>query len=60
VRQNRPLVTPAPDSAIQHFHDKLLHLKDMLKTDLGRRLGERRHAFMVQFLQQVDEELGVV
>jgi uncharacterized protein len=27
---------------------------------LGRRLGERRHAFMEQFLQQVDEELDVV
>ena len=32
-----------PHSAIQHFHDKLVHIKDRLKTSYGRQLGERRH-----------------
>jgi hypothetical protein len=30
-------------SAIQHFHDKLLHVKDRLKTEPGKRMGQKRH-----------------
>ncbi|KAK1222867.1 hypothetical protein PQX77_014289 [Marasmius sp. AFHP31] len=30
-------------SAIQHFHDKLVHIKDRLKTEPGKMLGEKRH-----------------
>lgn len=33
----------APTSAIQHFHDKLLHIKDKLKTDPGKAMGVKRH-----------------
>uniref|UniRef100_D8Q926 Uncharacterized protein n=1 Tax=Schizophyllum commune (strain H4-8 / FGSC 9210) TaxID=578458 RepID=D8Q926_SCHCM len=45
---NHPLYTPADDpnlesSAIQHFHDKLVHIKDRLKTAPGQAMGERRH-----------------
>jgi len=32
-----------PTSAIQHFYDKLLHVKDRLKTEPGKRMGEKRH-----------------
>ena len=32
-----------PSSAIQHFHDKLLHIKDRLKTNPGKAMGEKRH-----------------
>jgi len=32
-----------PHSAIHHFHDKLVHIKDRLKTSYGQQLGERRH-----------------
>lgn len=45
---SQPLHVP-PDSpefsgtAIQHFHDKLLHIKDRLKTHQGRKLGAQRH-----------------
>lgn len=58
---NRALYAP-PDSpasstsAIQHFHDKLLHIRERLKTDMGKRLGEKRHQFMLDFLKSVDEE----
>ncbi|KAL0067881.1 hypothetical protein AAF712_005049 [Marasmius tenuissimus] len=43
-----PLYTSADDpswdkSAIQHFHDKLVHIKDRLKTEPGKMLGEKRH-----------------
>jgi uncharacterized protein len=34
------------DSAIEHFHDKLLHIRDRLKTDAGKRMGEKRHQFV--------------
>ena len=46
------------DSAIQHFHDKLLHIKDGLKTKPGKRMGEKRHQFvrcsLLLFLTCVD------
>ena len=31
------------ESAIGHFHDKLLHIRARLKTEPGRKLGEKRH-----------------
>lgn len=50
---NRPLYVPEQDyasnkypkgsSAIDHFYDKLLHIKERLKTDTGRAMGEKRH-----------------
>lgn len=49
---NRPLYVPKDDStpdkyphgsAIDHFYDKLLHIKERLKTDAGRAMGEKRH-----------------
>ncbi|KAJ2990526.1 hypothetical protein NUW54_g8442 [Trametes sanguinea] len=43
-------------SAIQHFHDKLLHIKDRLKTEPGKRLADKRHKLMLDFLQAVEDE----
>ncbi|CUA76238.1 hypothetical protein RSOLAG22IIIB_12141 [Rhizoctonia solani] len=62
---NRPLHTPPDDSnvsetSVQHFHDKLLHIKDRLKTPQGRELGAQRHKLMLQFLDAVDKEYDVV
>jgi hypothetical protein len=34
------------DSAIAHFHDKLLHIRERLKTAPGRKMGEKRHQFV--------------
>ena len=45
-------------SAIGHFYDKLVFLKDMLKTPAGRKLGEKRHAFICQFLDEFFDEIG--
>jgi uncharacterized protein len=56
-KQNRPLVASTDDCAIQHFYDKLLLLRDMLKTREGKRLGVSRHSFMLDFLKQMDREL---
>ncbi|KAI8325785.1 hypothetical protein GQ54DRAFT_254012 [Martensiomyces pterosporus] len=43
-------------TAIAHFHEKLLKLASMMKTELGRQEAQRRHDFMFQFLQQIDAE----
>lgn len=39
-------------TAISHFYEKLLKLKELMNTSTGRRLAEERHAFMEQYLQQ--------
>ncbi|KDR75997.1 hypothetical protein GALMADRAFT_247206 [Galerina marginata CBS 339.88] len=45
---NRPLHTPPDDpehlhTSIQHFYDKLVKIRDRLKTGPGRKLGDKRH-----------------
>ncbi|KAF8338391.1 hypothetical protein F5887DRAFT_1062986 [Amanita rubescens] len=49
-----------PSSAIQHFHDKLLHIKDRLKTSLGKALGEKRHELLIGFVHSVEDEYNSV
>ena len=49
------------DDSVQHFHDKLLLLRDTLNTDEARDLADKRHEFMVKFLEELSEEsLGSV
>ena len=50
---NRPLHVPVDDTlhgstAVAHFYDKLLKIKERLKTDVGRKLGEERHNLVSQ------------
>lgn len=43
-------------TSLNHFHEKLLKLKGLMKTAAGRALAEERHAFMVDFLARFAEE----
>lgn len=62
---NRTLHVPPRDdnynveskgTTIRHFYDKLLHLKDMMKTDTGRKMAAERHEFMEVWLQRFYDE----
>ncbi|KAF6252284.1 HD repeat domain-containing protein [Scenedesmus sp. NREL 46B-D3] len=39
-------------TTFNHFAEKLLKIKDLMKTDAGRQLAQQRHSFMEQYLQQ--------
>jgi uncharacterized protein len=69
--KNRPLYDPdsqpqmhasfdeyknSKSATINHFHEKLLLLKDKMNTSTARRIAEGRHAVMVKFLDQFMRE----
>ena len=43
-------------TVVNHFHEKLLRLKGMMKSESGRRRAEGRHEFMLMYLEQFHGE----
>ncbi|HEX5403880.1 MAG TPA: hypothetical protein VFX16_16455 [Pseudonocardiaceae bacterium] len=46
-------------TTINHFHEKLLLIRDRLHTEFARRIADRRHEFMLGFLRQFHSEWDV-
>lgn len=46
-------------SARFHFDEKLLKLKELMKSKGGKAEAERRHAFMLSFLEHFDQDCGL-
>ena len=43
-------------STIRHFYDKLLVLKDLMNTAIGKQIAEERHVFLETFLSHFYQE----
>ena len=47
-------------TTINHFHEKLLLLKNLMNTKTGKKLAQNRHNYMIGFLQQFHSEWNSV
>ena len=45
--------------SVQHFYDKLLRLKDLMNTETGKQMAEKRHTFLEQFLNEYKQETAI-
>lgn len=43
-------------TAINHFHEKLLKLKDLINTPAAKRIAEERHRYMEEYVNRFNEE----
>lgn len=56
ITKEQYLANDKENTSINHFFDKLLKLKSLMKTETGKQIAEKRHDFMILFLQQFFEE----
>ena len=56
LHQSAEAYKASQSTAINHFHEKLLLLKDRMNTASGRLLAEERHRFMEDFLVRFHAE----
>jgi uncharacterized protein len=46
----------AEGTTLNHFHEKLFLLKDRMNTETGKKMAERRHAFMEHYVDRFMSE----
>lgn len=50
----------AKSHTVNHFYEKLLLLKNRLNTETASKIGQRRHVFMEEYLQQFYNEWNTI
>ena len=43
-------------TSVNHFYEKLFHLKDKMNTGTAKQIAEGRHSFMEEYLERFLEE----
>jgi uncharacterized protein len=46
------------ESAIVHFYEKLIHLKDLMRTEEGKVMAQSRHLFIIEYIRQLYSEIA--
>ena len=56
INQSKDVYKKSTSPTINHFYEKLLLLKDKMNTKTGKKIAEKRYAFMEQYLAQFYKE----
>lgn len=58
--QQRQIWDPenSSETTIQHFHDKLLKLRERMSTQTAKKIAQQRHQFLEEFLENFHKEWG--
>lgn len=57
--QSKEAYATSTAPSINHFYEKLLHLKSLMNTKAGTALAQERHDFMAKYLDQFYKEWNV-
>lgn len=56
INQSEEEYKKSNGTTINHSHEKLLLLKNLMNTKTGEKLAQNRHNYMIGFLQQFHSE----
>ena len=57
INENKIIFKDSTDTSLSHFYDKLLKLKDLMHTFTAKKLAEKRHQFLLLFLEEFYSEI---